>query len=441
MDNREFERDEQLLETRRLKRLEERRHRKVQQRIMLGLLLVILVLSFVLIVRGCNAHKKSGQTQNMWKDASQDNVSQASVPTEPDTTVTIAAVGDIMMYDEQLDAASQPDGTYDFTSSFAAVSGSTVSADLTVGNLELNFCGKPYTGKPDFRSPESLAKTLSSIGFDILQTANTYSIQNGLAGLRSTIQYLDAAGISHVGTYAAPDDKTSLGGVLLKNVNGVKIAFIAYTKGLNYLTLPDGEEYAVDVLYTDYASDFNKIDESGILDSVNSAKALRPDVIIAMLHWGSESDSAVTGSQEKIKKLLFENGVDAIIGSHSHIVGPMQEEHVTTVDGVEKNCFVAYSLGNFFSAMDDSYAKNCRESVVLNLSFTKNGQTGAASLSAISYTPLYIMDHGEGEKPRYEILPIRSAINSGLFPEMEQTFTDAIAQLRSATASDYDSGK
>lgn len=99
-----------------------------------------------------------------------------------------------------------------------------------------------------------------------------------------------------------------------------------------------------------------------------------------MLHWGSESDSAVTDSQKKIKNLLFENGVDAIIGSHSHIVGPMEQEQVTTVDGTEKTCFVAYSLGNFFSSMDDSYAKNCRESVVLNLSFTKNGQTGATQL-------------------------------------------------------------
>ena len=244
-----------------------------------------------------------------------------------------------------------------------------------------------------------------------------------------------------MGTYAARDDKTSLGGVLLKNVNGVKIAFIAYTKGLNSLTLPEGEEYAVDVLYTAYASDFNKINTDAIVASVNAAKALQPDVIVAMLHWGSEADSAVTDSQKKIKNLLFENGVDAIIGSHSHIVGPMEQEQVTTVDGTEKTCFVAYSLGNFFSSMDDSYAKNCRESVVLNLSFTKNGQTGATQLSGVSYTPIYLMDHGEGAKTRYEILPIRSAINSGLFPEMEQTFTDAIAHLRAATASDYDSGK
>ena len=180
MDEQEFERDEQLLEARRLKRLEQRRRRKVQQRIVLGVLLVILILSMVLIVRGCKSRSAQQEQSGETADAQQ-NAPESVVPTEPDTTVTIAAVGDIMMYDEQLDAARQDDGTYDFTSSFAAVSGSTVSADLTVGNLELNFCGEPYSGKPDFRAPESLAKTLSSIGFDVLQTANTYSIQNGLS--------------------------------------------------------------------------------------------------------------------------------------------------------------------------------------------------------------------------------------------------------------------
>ena len=136
MDEQEFERDEQLLEARRLKRLEQRRRRKVQQRIVLGVLLVILILSMVLIVRGCKSRSAQQEQSGETADAQQ-NAPESVVPTEPDTTVTIAAVGDIMMYDEQLDAARQDDGTYDFTSSFAAVSGSTVSADLTVGNLEL----------------------------------------------------------------------------------------------------------------------------------------------------------------------------------------------------------------------------------------------------------------------------------------------------------------
>lgn len=440
MDEQEFERDEQMLEARRLKRLEQRRRRKMQGRILLGVLLVIVMLSLVLIVRGCKS-RKAQEAPAAQESSEQENAVQSVVPTEPDTTITIAAVGDIMLYDDQLDAAKKADGSYDFTQSFAAVSGSTVSADLTLGNLELNFCGEPYSGKPDFRAPESLASALSAVGFDLLQTANTYSIQNGLSGLRSTIRYLDAAGLSHVGTYAAQDDKESLGGVVLKNINGVKVAFIAYTKGLNSLTLPEGEEYAVDVLYTDYASDFNTVNKAALLESVNAAKALAPDAIIALLHWGSEADSSITSSQETIRDLLFENGVDAIIGSHSHIVGPMETRTVTTVDGEEKSCFVAYSLGNFFSSMDESYAKNCRESVVLNLSFTKNGQTGATSLSGISYTPVYLMDNGEEAETRFEILPIRSAINSGLFPEMEEELTDAIAHLRTATESDFDSGK
>ena len=62
MDEQEFERAEQLLEARRLKRLEDRRRRKMQQRIVLGLLLVILILSLVLIVRGCSARKKAELT-------------------------------------------------------------------------------------------------------------------------------------------------------------------------------------------------------------------------------------------------------------------------------------------------------------------------------------------------------------------------------------------
>ena len=116
MDEQEFERDEQLLEARRLKRLEQRRRRKVQQRIVLGVLLVILILSMVLIVRGCKSRSAQQEQSGETADAQQ-NAPESVVPTEPDTTVTIAAVGDIMMYDEQLDAARQDDGTYDFTSS------------------------------------------------------------------------------------------------------------------------------------------------------------------------------------------------------------------------------------------------------------------------------------------------------------------------------------
>lgn len=434
----EYERDEQLLEARRLKRLEQKRRRKMQQRIVLGVLLVILVLIIVLVVKGCrNDQAELPEEPDEPQQTQQEQT--PTVQTEPDTVVTLAAVGDIMMYDEQLADARQEDGSYDFTGCFSAVSGLTASADITVGNLELNFCGEPYSGFPDFRAPDSLADTLRTLGFDVLQTANTYSIMNGISGLESTLRCLDTAGLSHVGTYASAEDKATNGGVLLKNVNGVKIAFIGFTKGVNNLTLPEGSEYAVDLLYTDYSTDYSKISSKAIVESVEAAKALNPDVIVAMLHWGAEYSSSIDDGQTQITTLLLENGVDVILGSHSHIVGKMETRTVTTVDGEEKTCFVAYSLGNFCAIKKQDYTD---ESVILNLEFTKNGETGDTTITNVSYTPLYIMDNGEDAiDQRFQVLPVRSAITSNLFPEQQQTLTDVIAHLRANTSSDYDSGK
>ena len=135
-------------------------------------------------------------------------------------------------------------------------------------------------------------------------------------------------------------------------------------------------------------------------------------------------------------------GVDAIIGSHSHLVGRMETMDITTDDGKEKTCFVAYSLGNFFSSQSSSYASGCEESVILNLQFTKNGETGETALTNVSYTPLYLLDSGkDADGSRYEILPIRTAIASGLFPKETDRLTNAISRLRTRTESDFDSGK
>ena len=430
---------ESLVELRRLKRLEERRKRKLHIRIVLVVLLIIAVLSAILIFRSCS--RKKGAAAPVDTSAEPSQSVMAEIPAEPDTVIHIAAVGDIMIHDDLLTDTHRETGGYDFTENFAAVSAYTVSADLTLGNLELNFCGEPYCGKPSYRAPESLAMTLAGLGFDVLQTANSCSIQNGLTGLESTIRVLDAAGIDHVGTYASPEEKAENAGVLLRTVSGVKVAILGYTKGLNGLSLPEGSEYAVNLLYTDYATDFSKIAEASLLRDLEAAKALSPDIIIAMLHWGSEADRAVTKTQEAITTLLFENGVDAIIGSHSHLAGPMETQTVTTVDGKEKTCFVAYSLGNFFSGMNSSLAYGCEESVILDLQFTKNGETGDCALSGISYTPIYLSDQGEEAQPRFLVLPIRSAIISGLFPDLNQTLTDAIAHLRTSTDSDFDSGR
>ena len=426
--------DEKELERRRLVRMEMKRRHIRRQRIALGAIALVVILILVLILRGC-ADRRQSQTVEEEIRAAEEAVRTEAVSIK----ANLAAVGDIMCYQEQLDDAGRDDGTFDFSPAFTAVAPYLQAADVAVGNLELNLAGKDagYAGYPGFNAPEILAKNLADAGFDILQTANTYSIQYGLNGLNSTINFLMEQKIQPLGTYYAQSAKDDNQGVVVKNVGGIKIAFFAYTKGVNNMVLPEGAEYCVDVLYNDYSSNYSEINREGLLKSVKAAKDLGADVIVAMLHWGSEFEIEPSASQQEVADLLFQNGVDVILGSHSHEVGPMELKTVT-VDGEEKNVFVAYSLGNFFSSMDQNTS---RESVVLNLEFTMDAETGKTEITNVSYLPLYIVDSGEGAENRYEVLPIRSALQSSLFADMTDTFQQAIRDLKQNTASDFDSGK
>lgn len=438
----EFESNEERLEARRQKRLQMKRKRQMQQRIILSIFAVVLILIIVLVAKSCGSKSKDKKSNEPPIQPPTEQQPQEP-PAKPDVTATIAAVGDIMLYDEQLKDAQVDETTYDFSKCFKAISPYTTNADLTVGNLKVNFLGyAPYSGNPKstpfFNAPEAFASALADIGFDILQTANTYSIMNGINGLQSTINILNQAKIDHVGTHSTDPAQSTNGGVVLREVNGIKFAFIAFTKGVNGMHLPANNPYSVDLLYTDYDTEFKKIDTTSILNRINAAKALEPDVIIAMLNWGSELDFNPADTQTEIKDLMFKSGVDVILGAHSHVVGPMKMEEVETTDGEKKNCFVAYSLGNFISKMNNQFTQ---ESVILNLQFTKDGDTGDVTISNVNYTPLYILDHGETAETRYEVLPIRNAIQSSMFEQFEAPMTTAIENLKTHTASEYDSGK
>lgn len=427
MSNEGFLSDEELLR-RREERLQKKNKNRIRRRLILAAGGVVILVAAVLLIRGCSAKSAAPAGEPAEPEA-------VAIPMTEDAVVRIAAVGDITVSDALLRAAETEHGGYDFSSCLSAVSAYTMAADLTVGNLELNFCGAPYEG---FNAPETLCTALAGAGFDILQTANSASIQNGLNGLQSTADVLNAAGIDHLGTYRSAEELAASQGVVLKTVNNIRIAFIGFTKGLDNLALPVGSEYAVDVLYEDYYSDYSEIAEDAVTARIACAKQFAPDVIIAMVHWGSEYDNTVTPTQEKLLKLLAENGVDVILGTHSHLVSSLTEIPVTQEDGSEKYCFVAYSLGNFFAEPTQS---KTQESILLNLEIVKSAQTGAVSIGSVSYLPLYLLSEQTEDRALFEVLPIRSAITSSYYSDYTEQMTAAIADLRAATASDYDCGK
>lgn len=357
-------------------------------------------------------------------------------PALPPTMVaTLTAVGDINISPLLIEDALQPDGSYDFSSAFFDVADLLHDADLTLGNLELCFAGEPY-GDYTASAPESLAITLRTLGFDIMQTANSKTLSGGIKGLRSTLETLRAHGLEPVGSYASQGERNATGGVLIKEVNGIRFAFLAMTKGFDGMSIPDGNEYCTNVLYEDYDSVYSDVDSEQIVSLINNAKAQDPDVIIALVHWGSEYRMTVSKTQKSIADLMFRNGVDAILGTHSHMAGPMEFRTVETNSGEEKEVFLAYSLGNFYASDPTIYAQ---ESLILNMEFTKDSETGETTITKADYIPIYITDHGDGTQDRFQTQSIELALElyddafATRVPNTE-TLTEAIETIESNTA-------
>lgn len=315
---------------------------------------------------------------------------------QKDITFNMSVIGDIMCHNTQYtDAYNSNTDTYDFSYVFKDIKAKIKTADIAVGNLETTFAGKSvgYSSYPTFNTPESLADNLKDLGVDVLTTANNHSLDKGYKGIESTIDYLDKADISHTGTFKSEEDQNK---ILIKNVKDAKIAFLSYTYGTNGIKVPTGKDYCI-----------NLIDKELIKKQLELAKAENPDIICVSMHWGIEYQTKQNKEQEALADFLFENGVDIILGSHPHVLQPMEKRTVTLEDGSTKDGFVIYSLGNFMSGQ---VKENTKNSIILDLKITKKAQDGKISIDSVNYTPIY-MYKSTAKTKAYKILDIESSIS------------------------------
>lgn len=321
---------------------------------------------------------------------------ETTVATEPaeDSVIHIVAAGDVNVTDKTV-AAGYRAGSYDYSDIFLDVMPVLSGADLTVLNFEGNACGTPY-GSEMCSAPAELLSALRDSGVDVLQTANSQSITNGLLGLAATKNAIMDAGMQAVGTYSSQEDFENYRGYLVYDIDGIRVALVSFTKGMDGRNLPEDSDYAVNLLYTDYSSTYSSIDTQGITEILNAVALENPDITIAMLHWGGEYNDLLTTSQSRICKLLASLGVDAVIGSHPHYVQQMGFDE-------ETGLFVAYSLGDL---LGDGDVAGTNYSVLLDLEITKNGATGETAITGYNYTPLFLHSDEDGTR----ILRINEAI-------------------------------
>ena len=330
-----------------------------------------------------------------------------SVTLSAQERITLLFVGDLMQHDAQIKAARTPEG-YDYSDCFKHVHEEISKADIAIANLEVTLGGKPYRGYPSFSAPDEFLHAVKDTGFDVLLTANNHCLDRGKRGLERTAHMLDSLQIPFIGTYRNPEERTNRYPLLIEK-DSFRLALLAYTYDTNGLrpTEPNVVNY---------------IDREQMKADILAARRMRPDAIIACMHWGWEYQSLPNTSQKELADWLISQGVDHVIGSHPHVVQPME---VRPDPKTPAKHLIVYSLGNFISNMSK---ENTDGGAMVKMVLSKKG--GITRLEDCSYSLVWTSRPVLSKKKNYELYPA-SFINQLIQDEEFKPFSKFLDNTRS----------
>ncbi|MEW5846627.1 MAG: CapA family protein [Bacteroidota bacterium] len=300
-----------------------------------------------------------------------------------DSTIRLIFIGDVMGHVPQiLSAYDSATGEYDYTDVFSEFKGLLSKADYAIANLEVTLGGEPYTGYPQFSSPDALVDGLTSAGVNVLVTANNHSVDRRGQGIRRTIEVLTAKNLLFTGTFLDSADKAMRNPLLLSK-NGFRLALLNYTYGTNGIAVPS--PYLV-----------NLIDTLGMAMDISKAQGLGVDDIVVFIHWGNEYERLPNKQQQTLAKWLQGKGVRVIIGSHPHVVQPAELI-------LSDNDFrmVVYSLGNFVSNQRRRY---CDGGIITLIDLKKSNSK--LDVASAGYIPVWVDTYFLNGKRKFRVLPV-----------------------------------
>lgn len=336
--------------------------------------------------------------------------------------ITLSAVGDIMVHDDQLKAQyNQATDSYSFDNNFKHISHYINDADLSIANLETTLAGKNanYSSYPKFNSPDSLLTALNNSGFDILSTINNHTYDRGSTGLYRTLRMIESEGLESVGTIT----DSSKDNFLIKDVNGINFGITSFSYGqfynnsvaLNGLNVSSEDKNNLNIFdYMDVNSAFETIKST--LDNMNKTET---DLQVLVIHWGNEYDRNPSNFQKDLAKMLCDYGVDIIIGSHPHVVQPME---MIKSDKNDNETLVIYSLGNLLSNQRKELVKKnyTEDGLIVNIDINKNLETNKTKISQVEYIPTWVNKYTSSDnKLNYEIIPITNEADILSIPNLD----------------------
>lgn len=323
--------------------------------------------------------------------------------------VRLSAVGDVMVHSAQLEAQSNSDGTYSFDNNFRYIKDIISDSDISIANLETTINpNRPCSGYPSFNAPKELLHTLKDTGFDIISTVNNHSLDTGYSGLLSTVNEIENIGLEVIGTKSKVENKN----YSIKSVKDINIGIASFSYG----EIIKNQKYLNSIKAGNANDLMNVIDVNSVQKSfdtikkeIDLMKSEGAEFIIIMLHWGEEYVQTPTKYQTELAQLLANEGVDLILGSHPHVVQPI--EYVKS-ENSDKECLVVYSMGNIISNQreEEMGFKESENGIipVIDLEKTKDGQVNIVS---VKYIPTWVDKYDKAGKNYYEIIPIIGDVN------------------------------
>lgn len=400
--------------------IEKFRKPKNGQTMHLILIVLFLFLSVCLIVKGCTSTTQDpdiGSNILPQDPIINDPILQPNVP-HVVSTARVGITGSLYIQDPVIESTKTESGQYDFSQIFATVSQSYQSYDYMIAHLETTLGGTSageFSGDKKFNTPDSLIPALKEAGIDMLLTSNNHCYDTGHEGFIRTQEILNENKMAYTGTRL----NTATANYTIQEINGVKLGMICYTHETG--DTAEGNKTIRDIVVdsedTDLINSFNYRQMEQFYEEVKAAMeamdSAGADYTLFFIHWGNEFDLVPSGTQKKVAQNLCEIGVDFIIGSHPHIVQPM--ELLTSESGSSTYCL--YSAGNALSSQRrrNTVAANAtnghtEDGVILSIKFEK-WDDGSVKIADLNATPLWVDAAASGENTAYSIIPVDVTYN------------------------------
>lgn len=276
---------------------------------------------------------KTDETSDLEQQSSDENIlpvaAEEAVPQEKE--ISMVMVGDILLHTPVAESGMQADGSYNFDAVFAHLKEDIQSADVALVNQEVIIGGAELgvSGYPAFNAPYELGDALVNSGFDVVLHATNHALDKGRSGLMNCLNFWQEH-YPDMAVLGINESEEARNEIYIYEQEGIRIAILNYTYGTNGIPLPSDMPFAV-----------NLLDEESVRADLQRAGE-NADFVVVCPHWGTEYTLAETEEQHYWAQIFYENGADLVIGTHPHVIEPIQ-----WYGEGDNKMLVYYSLGNF----------------------------------------------------------------------------------------------